>query len=447
MNATGVLDARAQRTVLVGMVAYVALGAFESLAVSTAMPAVVVELDGLRLYTYAFAATSGAAVVGMVTAGRWTDRRGPASPMGAGIAAFLAGLLLAGLAPSMAVLLAGRVLQGVGTGLTGVALLVLVARVFPAERRPRVFAWFAAAWVIPGVVGPAVAGLVTQQLGWRWVFLAVPVLAVPALLALRPGLVAARARSGHGPGGTGAGGDEPATPARVRDVVGPVLRGARGLGTVVLVRALVSAAFVGAEVLISLALVRERGLGLALAGSVLTLSVLGWSAGSWLRGRGLGATSHAGFLRIVATGIALGIAGIALLTVPGVPLPAAVAPWALAGFGMGISYPTLNLLALELAPRAGQGTAMSTMQVADAAAAALALTGTGALLWSLHDRLGVTAFAVCLLAAATLAAVAALLAGRTRPQAIGQDGVTNSLDRTSSFGEAGDESVAAPASS
>ena len=429
------LGPRTQRTVLAGMVAYIALGAFESLAVTTAMPTVAVELDGLRLYTLAFATGSAAGVVGMLVAGRWTDRRGPTPPLLVGISLFLTGLLVAGLAPSMPVLLAGRTVQGAGSGIEGVAIFVLVARVFPEERRAKVFAWFAAAWVVPGVVGPLLAGAMTQYLGWRWVFLAVPALAVPALLALRPALAAGRRagavadghgdRAGTGPGGTW------------RDVVGQVLRGARGLGTVVLVRALVAAAFVGAQVLLPLALTRERGLAPAFAGAVLTLHVLGWSTGSWARGRGLGGLSHAGFLRLGGASLALGTAGVALLVVPGVPLAAAAAPWVLSGLGMGLMFPTLNLLVLELAPPSAQGVSMSVLQVADAAASALALTGTGALLWALHDRVGSAAYAACLGLAAVLALTATALAGRTRP--VGRAAVTNSVDFPSGVRDAADE--------
>src|SRR5690606_17217461 len=181
-----------QRTVLFGMVAFVFLGAFEALAVATAMPTVAVALDGLTLYTLAFAASLASSVVGMVASGRWSDRAGPTTPLWTGIGLFLAGLLVAGLATDMLVLVAGRVLQGVGTGLYIVALYVLVARVFPADRRPKVFAAFAAAWVVPSIVGPAIAGRVVEHVGWRWVFLAVPVLAVPALVLMRPGMRAAR---------------------------------------------------------------------------------------------------------------------------------------------------------------------------------------------------------------------------------------------------------------
>lgn len=410
-DAATVLGHGTQRVVLVGMVAYVAVGAFEALAVSTAMPVAAAQLDGLGLYTLAFAATTATGVVGMLAAGRWADRSGPAAPMWAGVGLFLAGLGVAGLAWSMPVLLAGRALQGLGSGLSGVALYVVVARVFPAERRAAVFAWFAAAWVLPGVVGPLLAGLVTEHLGWRWVFLGVPLLALPALVALYPGLVAVRRSA---PGGTTTGtGRAPGGSDALRRVLVPVLRGERGLGTVVRARACASAAFAGAEVLLPLVLVHEHGVSPALAGSVLTLHVLGWSAGSWLRGRGRLGLSHQGFVRLGGGLLATGVAGTAMLALPGVPLPVAAAPWVLAGLGMGLTYPTLTLLVLDLAPREVQGTATSALQVSDAVAAAAALSGTGALLWALHDVVGLTAYAVCLGLAAALALLVAALAGRT----------------------------------
>src|SRR5690606_15559570 len=303
-----------QRTVLFGMVAFVFLGAFEALAVATAMPTVAVALDGLTLYTLAFAASLASSVVGMVASGRWSDRAGPTTPLWTGIGLFLAGLLVAGLATDMLVLVAGRVLQGVGTGLYIVALYVLVARVFPADRRPKVFAAFAAAWVVPSIVGPAIAGLVVEHVGWRWVFLAVPVLAVPALVLMRPAMRAARGTASDDapspvpddarPVGGDAAPEQPLDrtarqaslawavvaalgigalnyAGQLRGIALAVLlvaalaavalavprllppgttRAVRGLPSVVAIRGLVAAAFTGAEVLLPLLLSHERGL-------------------------------------------------------------------------------------------------------------------------------------------------------------------------------------------
>ena len=83
--------------------------AFEAMAVGTAMPTAVAELDGLAWYGWPFSAFLVASVVGMVAGGDAGDRRGPRVALPWGVAAFAAGLLVAGLAGSMAVFVAGQV--------------------------------------------------------------------------------------------------------------------------------------------------------------------------------------------------------------------------------------------------------------------------------------------------------------------------------------------------
>ena len=452
--APGTLSPGAQRLVLIGMVALCSLGAFEALAVATAMSTIAVDLDGLRHYTFAFAVVFATSVVGMLTAGRWCDRTGPAPAMWTGVALFVIGLVIAGTATGMGALIAGRAVQGVGSGLFGVALYVLVARVFAAERRPAVFSAFAAAWVVPAIVGPGLAGLVVDHLGWRWVFLGAAALTVPAAILMRPGLTAAQG-AGRVPGdgrvsadeldedGTAARGSAPddgGIDLGLRDAVetstgaGPssdvgqadrplrhalrlalsVLRAGRGLPAVVSVRALVSAAFTGAEVLLPLLLVHERHLSPGGAGLILTVGALGWSAASWVRGRNLLHLSHAGYVRLGGGLLALGMVGAAVLVLPDVPAGVGMAFWVLSGSGMGLVYPTLSVLTLELAPPHEQGSASSALQVADAVAAAIASSATGALLWTLYDVAGLPAYAVVLGLTGLLAAAALALAGRTR---------------------------------
>lgn len=415
------LSGAAQRRVLVGMVALCSLGAFEALAVATAMPAIAVDLDGLRFYTFAFAVVFATSVVGMLAAGRWCDRSGPAPAMWTGVALFVVGLGVAGAATGMGTLIAGRAVQGVGSGLFGVALYVLVARVFAPDRRPVVFSAFAAAWVVPAIVGPGLAGLVVEHLGWRWVFLGAAVLTVPAAVLMRPGLAAA---GGTGATGAvahvpepGAGRAQAAPLAAAVRLAGSVLRARPGLPSVISVRALVSAAFTGAEVLLPLLLVHERHLSPAVAGLVLTVGALGWSAASWVRGRNLLHLSHAGYVRLGGGLLASGVVGAALLVAPGIPAGAGMAFWVLSGGGMGLVYPTLSVLTLELAEPHEQGSASSALQVADAVAGAVASSVTGSLLWSLYAVAGVPAYAVVLGGTGLLAATVVVLAARTTPGA------------------------------
>ncbi|MEV3971004.1 MFS transporter [Streptomyces sp. NPDC050698] len=180
----GVLGA-AYRALSVGIVSVVLLIAFEATAVGTAMPVAARELDGVSLYAFAFSGYFTTSLFGMVLSGQWSDRRGPLGPLTTGIASFAAGLLLSGTAGTMWVFILGRAVQGFGGGLVIVALYVVVGRAYPERLRPAIMAAFAASWVLPSIVGPLAAGTVTEQLGWRWVFVGIPVLVVlPLALAL-----------------------------------------------------------------------------------------------------------------------------------------------------------------------------------------------------------------------------------------------------------------------
>ncbi|WP_212909307.1 MFS transporter [Streptomyces sp. TS71-3] len=168
-----------------GIVSVVLVIAFEATAVGTAMPVAARELHGLSLYAFGFSAFFTTSLLGMVLAGQWADRQGPLASLGTGIGAFAAGLVVAGTASSMWLFVLGRAVQGLGGGLVIVALYVVVGRAYPERLRPSIMAGFAAGWVVPSVVGPLVSGAVTEQLGWRWVFLGIPVLVVfPLALAL-----------------------------------------------------------------------------------------------------------------------------------------------------------------------------------------------------------------------------------------------------------------------
>lgn len=180
----GVLG-RTYRALSIGIVSVVLLIAFEATAVGTAMPVAARELNGIPLYAFAFSAYFTTSLFAMVLSGQWADRRGPLGPLATGISAFAVGLLLSGAASGMWMFVAGRAVQGLGGGLVIVALYVVIGRAYPERIRPSIMAAFAASWVIPSVVGPLASGTVTEHLGWRWVFVGIPVLIVfPLALAL-----------------------------------------------------------------------------------------------------------------------------------------------------------------------------------------------------------------------------------------------------------------------
>jgi MFS family permease len=413
------------RALTVGMVALITLVAFESLAVATAMPTVAQALDGLPLYALAFGGPLASGVVAMVVSGTWSDLKGPTRPLWHGTAWFLAGLLIAGLAPSMEILVAGRIIQGFGSGLLTVALYVVVGQLYPARLRPRIFAAFATGWVVPSLVGPAIAGLIVEHSSWRFVFLAVPAIAIPAALVMRPGLAHGSAydvRPGKlwdkralwavaaavGVGLLHYGGQQRGAVQLALLAVGlagviafaPRLLPSgtfafgRGLPSVVALRGLVAASGFGAEVFLPLMLTRERGLSPALAGLVLTVSALSWSAASWYRGRPNQPFSHAVFLQAGMLAILVGIVTAALTLNPNVPVLVGVLGWSLTGLGMGTVFPTLSVLVLEYSERDEQGANSSALQLSDSLSTATILAIGGSLFAAIEPHSAVTAYLV-----------------------------------------------------
>lgn len=404
--------------VTLGACALVFLAAFESLAVTTIMPLVSRELDGASLYALAFAGPLATGVIGMVAAGSWSDRKGPVAPLLAAVGMFVLGLLIAGTAGTMPVLVSGRLVQGLGGGGLTVALYVVIARVYPPVLHPKIFAAFSAAWVIPSLVGPFAAGAVAQLAGWPWVFLGVVGLVVPALLLTAPALRGLNGSSGAAapgsvetaaggpPGGLaklglaalaalavlglnlsaavpGAGAVLAAAAVAVALLaVRPLMpRGTltarRGLPSVILTRGLASAAFFGAEVYLPYLLVERYAFAPTFAGLTLTGGAIAWAAASAIQGRLGTRLEHRRAVRI-GSALVLGAVVLALVTtVLAWPASVAIGGWIFAGGGMGLMYPRLSVMTLALSTKDTEGFNSSAMSISDSLGGALALAGTG----------------------------------------------------------------------
>ncbi|HSU48745.1 MAG TPA: MFS transporter [Arthrobacter sp.] len=435
--------------VTVGTCALVFLAAFESLAVTTIMPLVSRELNGGSLYALAFAGPMATGVIGMVGAGNWSDRRGPAMPLYTSVALFVAGLLIAGTSVSMPMLVAGRLVQGLGGGALTVALYVLVARFFPGPLHPKIFAAFSAAWVVPSLVGPFAAGVVAQVFSWHWVFLGVVGLVIPALAMIVPVL-----RGLDEPEGTGqpeksappwalgrlgwaalaalavlglnlsADVSIPAFPAAtallafaavvlalvaVRPLVpSGTLVARRGLPSVILARGLASASFFGAEVYLPYLLIDRYAFPPTLAGLTLTGGALAWAGAAAVQGR-LG--SRLPDLRAVQTGSLMVLAAVLLAlatTAMHWPAAVAIAGWVVAGGGMGLLYPRLSVMTLALSTKENEGFNSSAMSISDSLGGALSLATTGivfaAFTTAVQSFAGVFAFTAAIGVAAALVA-------------------------------------------
>ena len=417
---------------------------------STVMPAVAIEFDGLGTYAWAFSAYVASSLVGMVIAGSWCDRDGPRRTMWAGLWVFALGAVAAGLAPGMSMLVVARGVQGLGGGALIVAAYVLIARAYPEDLRPKAFSLMAASWVVPALVGPLIAGWLTDTLTWRLAFLLVPLVLVLPALMLRAVLRAHDGGTGE-PGPRGripmafvtAVGLTTAMVAFVRPaglplwvdgialVIGLVLvvagvrallpagtlRLQRGLPTTVVMRGILAGAFFGAEAFIPLALVEQRGLSITVAGLALSVSALGWWIGSYAQSRIPESTDRATTVRAGALIVTVGLVSLPLCLVPALPPMVCVVSYFVASVGMGLCFPSIAVQTLRLSPVDEQGVNSAALQISDAILSSLALGVLGAVQAAAVAQGGATAgtYDAMWWGAAAVALAAAAIAARMKP--------------------------------
>ncbi len=416
--------------VTAGAVAMIFLAATQALAVTTVMPVVSADLDGAALYAVAFAGTLATSVIGMVAVGAWCDRTDPVLPLASAVALFVAGLLIAGAAGDMTTLVVGRLVQGLGTGGQTVALYVVVARVYPSALHGRVFAAFSAAWVVPSIVGPVLAGAVADYLHWRWVFLGVAALTAIAFavvflrlrgLPLRTSepsdarvlrrlswaIVVAAGALGLSLAGEAGAWSLPVIALSLAAIgwgARPLLpestlRARRGLPSVILMRGLIAGALFGAEIYVPYLLIEEYGFSSTWAGLGLTSAALLWALGADLQGR---YGDRLGNTRITLLGTAqLVAATLAAAATAAFALHPAVliVGWALAGGGMGLMYPRSTVLTLAYSTPQNQGFNSSALSISDSIGASASIAAMG-LVFVMLQATGARFVAVFLLAAA-----------------------------------------------
>ncbi len=460
--ATESLFSARYRGATLGIVVLVSLVAFEAMAVSTAMPVAAQALGGLRQYGLAFSLFLTTSILGIVIAGSWTDRSGVRAPILVSLVCFAAGLLVSGTATGFAALLLGRAVSGFGGGLQVVCVFVVIGQLFPTELQPRVFGAISAAWVLPSVLGPPLAGFLTSAISWRAVFLVVPPLMLAPIPALWPrlrGAAAGRAESAPAPATPA-----PATPARAaarsRLVQGVALaagvgvlqwglqgggafvaaagalvaaaalppllpagtlRLRRGLPSLVLTRGLLTGAFIGADTFVPLMLVQHRGLDPALAGLSLTSGALGWSAASWFQGRPRLRIERTRLLVTGCSVVAVAVFALSVTALKVVPAWVVAPIWAVGGFGMGLAMASTSVLTLRLTPPGEEGRNSAGLQLSDTLGVVLGIGLAGALFAAGHDPAGddtriYSGIWLLLGVVGVLAAVAAARVGPRPPQ-------------------------------
>jgi len=427
--------------------------AFEYMGVATIMPATAEQLGGMHSYGLAFSVFMLAQIMGSTVVGKGDAQFGTKMLFGGGILLFLFGCLLGALAPSWWLFLVARGAQGLGAGAINGVSLVLVAKQYPQSSSSLMLAWLTSAWTLPGLVGPALAGVLAQRLGWRSVFWAI----VPLVVMALPMALSSIAPAAHrGPGECDVKGTSPAQERRslLDNIVvqsaaltfgmalvfsaqgqppwlfyGLVVTGiasgvwglarvmpkgtlsfAEGAPSAIWARFFICASYLGSETFVPLGLTHVRGMSLTQAGISLSVGAIFWVAGSTAQVRtGKGDRARRNNAVVGALLLFIGVTLIgAVCTCASLPTFVAAIGWGIGGFGTGISLNAVTSGALARAPEDEKSVVAGSLQIAMSVAPAL-FSGLGTAWLELgrqHDR----SMSQGLSALFAAAAVAALLA-------------------------------------
>jgi hypothetical protein len=321
---------------------------------------------------------------------------------------------------------------------------VAVARIFAPVDHPRIFGAFAAAWVIPSMVGPTLAGVVNDTAGWRWVFLGVVGLALLSTVTLVPALrtmgddpsptpvasggrialavVVAGAvvvldlagRASAALGSVVAAGALVVVLLAVRPLLPPgTLLVRRGLPAVVALRGAIAATFFATEIYLPYLLQEQYDVRPWLSGATLTVGALGWSAASEVQARLGSRLAHTAALRTGSTLLAVGVAA-ELVTAALRLSPVLVgAAWVLAGAGMGLMFPRITSAVLAASGEREQGGNSAAVSISDAVGGATAISLSGLLFTAVGTSADLAPFVAALVLTTALAVGAVLVSRRT----------------------------------
>lgn len=407
------------RRLSIGIVALVSVFGFEGIAIGAVMPVAAADLNAISNYAVAFTSFTMASLLGMTFAGLWATKFGLSRSVIFAIFALAIGSLIAGFAPSLAVLTVGRSIQGFAMGIDLVTMYVVIGRMYPEAMRAKALGMLAAAWVVPGLIGPGLAGFLVSVSSWRMTFWIVPFLLILPIMYLLPELkrmpfvpspirtdaklqvtsvlIAISALSLFQAGASHVGRwsavsivaifiislGVTAWSTRTLMPVG-FLRVATGIPAVIGMRGVVAGSFFAAEIYVPLALQEVRGASVLLSGGVLTAATIFWFAGSWLQGSNRIKLSRQ---QILFWGVLLSALGIALTPIA-VFVPSSIfiaalfasLVWGIAAFGMGLCFPTLGVLLLDQSPKEDHAKHSASLQMSDSFGVVIATALAGALL-------------------------------------------------------------------
>lgn len=172
------------RRVFVGLLLGMFVASISQTIVGPAMPQIVAELGGMDHYSWVATAAMLVSAITVPVVGKLSDLYGRRGFYLAGIVVFMVGAVIAGLAPTFWVLVAGRAVQGLGMGILMPLSQTIIGDIIPARQRGKYQGLMGAVFGVTSVAGPLAGGVITDSVGWRWLFFAALPVGIVALVII-----------------------------------------------------------------------------------------------------------------------------------------------------------------------------------------------------------------------------------------------------------------------
>ena len=417
-------DPARRRAVTFALALISATAALEGTVVSTAMPTIVGDLQGLSLYSWVFSVFLLTSTVTMPLYGRLADIHGRRRILLLATSLFLIGGLACAFARSMPQLVAARGLQGLGAGGLLPVAIAVVADLYALRERARIQALFSAIWGTASLIGPLLGAFLTLSFGWRSIFLVIVPLGLVSLVleatqmreswASRPepfdgmggatltvGVTALLLATLHEPGTRGhlplrllmfaigaallavfarlqAGREHPLVPLTLlthRETAAPYVAGA-----------LVGTTIFGVDTFVPLFVQGARGGTAAAAGAVVTPIMFFWATSASLGTRALVRYGFRATARVGTILITVGCGALLAAALAEAPVVWISGACALIGMGLGPLATSQMLAVQHAAPETQRGVASSLVPFFRALGGALGVGTLGGLLSAGLDR-------------------------------------------------------------
>lgn len=155
---------------VVGVLLAIFLSALDQTIVATAAPKIIESLGNLRYFSWIFSAYMLTFTVSVILFGRLGDLYGRRKIFLSGIGIFLLGSILCGISQNMLQLIIFRALQGIGGGAIMASAFAVIADIFPPAERGKYQGLIGGTFGIASIAGPALGGIISDSIGWHWIF-------------------------------------------------------------------------------------------------------------------------------------------------------------------------------------------------------------------------------------------------------------------------------------